>query len=1170
MRLDKIKIAGFKSFVDPTTVHITSNLTGVVGPNGCGKSNIIDAVRWVMGESSAKHLRGESMADVIFNGSSSRKPVGQAIIELIFDNSDGTLGGQYASFSEISIKRQVTRDGLSQYYLNGARCRRRDVTDIFLGTGLGPRSYSIIEQGMISRLIEAKPEELRVFFEEAAGISKYKERRRETETRIKHTRENLDRLNDLRDEIDKQLQHLQRQANTAEKYKTFKEEERQRKAELLALRLRDLDKDAIAQQKKIQERETALEGARAAQQSIETAMEKDREQHIEATDAFNLVQTRFYGLGSDIARDEQAIQHAREIRTKQKSDLEQLENSCNEMQQHITLDEKHIADLSQQLETLSPQLEKAKIESNQSRESLSSADEVMHQWQQDWDEFNQKASQPSEAAQVQRARIEHIEKQVVQGQQRLERTQAQLNEINLGQFSSQISTLEENEQQKMLGMNAAQSKLENTREQIIQLRQQNQDKAQEVSDLRGDIQNHQGRLSSLKELQRAALGQSDNKVMQWLAEHDLGDAPRLVQKLQVEKGWETAVETVMGLNLEAVCIDDFNTIPDLLNRLENGAVAFFDTRSSKAGHAKNSNINSLLEYVSSPWPLDALMSGVYAASDLGEALAYRDRLESHESIVTRDGVWIGPSWVRLIRARDEKSGVIAREQEIKTLSDEIETLQTDFNEKQTQLEAEKRRQAEFEESRELLQQEVNQIHREHTEAKSQSSAMKSRLEQLSLRHQNLQSEQQEIDKSLLHEGDELKQARTLLNSSLESIEAFSREREALVAKRESLKAQLDAARQEARKYQDEVHQLDLQCQSKTGLLKSTEQNLTRMQSQIKGLDEQRQELASSLEEGLEPVQSLEKGLEVLLSERVLVETELKHARKQLEDIDASMRQHEKDRHAKEQNVQEMRSQLEQARMVWQEFNIRAKTLKEQLDQTGFALNDLLQTLEQDATEALWQEQVNKLETRIQRLGPINLAAIDEFAEQTERKEYLDSQYLDITTALETLENAIRKIDKETRTRFKETFDKVNTGLQRLFPRVFGGGHAYLELTGDDLLDSGVSVMARPPGKRNSSIHLLSGGEKALTAVALVFAIFELNPAPFCMLDEVDAPLDDANVGRFCELVKEMSETIQFIFITHNKVTMAMSNQLSGVTMHEPGVSRMVAVDVDEAVKLAAM
>jgi len=1169
MRLDKIKVSGFKSFVDPTTVHITSNLTGVVGPNGCGKSNIIDAVRWVMGESSAKHLRGESMADVIFNGSTGRKPVGQANVELVFDNADGSLGGQYATFSEISIKRQVTRDGLSQYYLNGAKCRRRDVTDIFLGTGLGPRSYSIIEQGMISRLIESKPEELRVFFEEAAGISKYKERRRETENRIKHTKENLDRLNDLREELDKQLQHLNRQAKTAEKYKSFKDEERLRKAELLGLRLASLDQEASAQQKIIQERETALEAARAEQQSIETRLEKERDEHIGATDNFNQVQSRFYAVGSDIARDEQAIQHAREMRGKQQSDLEILEGNRKEIQSHIELDEKQIAELKQLLAELMPALEKARAENNKAQDALGSADELMHQWQQEWDEFNQKASAPSEEAQVERTRIEHLERQIVQSQQRLERTQSQLTEVDPDQFNQQISDHEKLEQEKSVELKGVQLQLDNTKEQIVQIRERNQEQTQSVNDMRGKLQHAQGRLSSLEALQQAALGQSDKKVMRWLEEHNLKDAPRLVQKLDVEKGWEVAVETVMGLNLEAVCVDNFTSIAEMLGQLSEGSLALFD-KTANEELSDASGATPLTRYVKAPWSLNSLLDGVFAANSLTDAMNLLGQLKSYESVITPEGVWLGQSWVRVIRKQDDKSGVIEREQEIKTLTSDIETLQQQLSEKETGLEASRSSQRKFEESRESFQQSVNQVHREHAQVQSQLNSMRSRLEQVTRRHQNLMSEVDEIKKQLEQDGQTLKAARTRLNAAVESINVFSLERDSLSSKRDALKQQLDAARQEARKYQDEVHRLELQQQSMTNQLSATESNLARMSQQIESLDGQYQELKEGLANGLDPIKDMEKNLEIMLAERIKVEAELASARKKLEEIDASMRHNEKQRHEAEQKLQEVRSELEQDRMVWQEFNIRANTLKEQLDGTGFKLQALLETLDESATEADWQEQVEVLERKIQRLGPINLAAIDEFAEQSERKQYLDLQYNDVTEALDTLENAIRKIDKETRTRFKETFDKVNTGLQRLFPRVFGGGHAYLELTGEDLLDSGVSVMARPPGKRNSSIHLLSGGEKALTAVALVFAIFELNPAPFCMLDEVDAPLDDANVGRFCELVKEMSNNVQFIFITHNKVTMAMSNQLSGVTMHEPGVSRMVSVDVDEAVKLAAM
>jgi chromosome segregation protein len=566
----------------------------------------------------------------------------------------------------------------------------------------------------------------------------------------------------------------------------------------------------------------------------------------------------------------------------------------------------------------------------------------------------------------------------------------------------------------------------------------------------------------------------------------------------------------------------------------------------------------------------SMLDNVFAVDNLQDALAMRSRLQANESVITADGIWIGPQWLRVARDANEKAGVIERENEIKQLRSQEEELASMVEQKQLSLDEGRALVQTLEENRENLQQEVNQAHRQHAQAQSQLNAIRSRAQQIRNRHENLQREANELNEQLDKDGVALKESRSRLNESLESIESLGKVREELVGKRDELRQVLDEIRMRARQDRDEMHRINMQSQSMSNQLTSTQQNLERMQKQMETLQKSREDIQESLSGSETPLKEMEERLASLLEDRVKVEVELTEARSKLEEIDEAMRQHEQDRIAAEQNVQDVRSSLEQARMGWQEFNIRAKTLQEQLAQTGFEFKTLLEELPEEAAIDTWKESVEKMERRIQRLGPINLAAIEEFAEQTERKKYLDEQFTDVTEALETLENAIRKIDKETRTRFKETFDRVNNGLKEKFPRVFGGGHAYLELTGEDLLDAGVSVMARPPGKRNSSIHLLSGGEKALTAVALVFAIFELNPAPFCMLDEVDAPLDDANVGRFCELVKEMSEAVQFIFITHNKVTMAMANQLAGVTMHEPGVSRMVAVDVDEAVKLAAM
>jgi len=1171
MRLDRIKIAGFKSFVDPTTIHLTSNLMGVVGPNGCGKSNIIDAVRWVMGESSAKHLRGESMADVIFNGSSGRKPVGHATIELIFDNTDGTLAGQFAKYNEVSIKRQVSRDGQSQYYLNNTRCRRKDVTDIFLGTGLGPRSYSIIEQGMISRLIEAKPEELRVFLEEAAGISKYKERRRETETRIRHTRDNLSRLNDLIEEIDKQIEKLDRQAKVAEKYKTCKTGERRLQAELLVLRLRRQELESESHVRQTQERETALEAAKAGQQSVETALEKDREQHIELTDQFNVVQGRFYAIGGEIARLEQSIQHNKELRHRQESDLKDAEHHTHELAEHIQADQQTQQRLTSELESLQPQAAQAAEADQKAQQRLTDADQAMQTWHQQWDAFTGRASEVSETAQVEKTRIEHMERTVVQIQGQMERQQDELRHLSESDLQGKISETEQREQEQAAQQQTLQSGLQELNQQLDALRAQHRQRADLLNETQTAQQTSKGRLTSLQALQQAALGKADDRLNKWLQEQGLWETPRLAQSLEVEPGWERALETVLGLNLEALCVNGLDAVMDVLSGLHDGALAVFDTAAEVTTPASaNTDKQSLADRVQAPWDLTSLLNGIYIAESIEQALAMRAGLSAGESIILKDGMWLGCNWLRIASGDEQTSGVLEREQEIKQLSEQVTAREAELVTLTEAQQADREKIRAEEDLREQSQAQLNESHRQHAQSKAELDNLRLRSEQQKQRAEKLQNELEEQERQLQQEGGTLKAARHQLNVAVEQINTFANERDELNSQRSTLQTSLDEARLAARQAGEQAHQTSLDLQTRTSQQESIRQNLVRMESQLETLASRQREIQTALESGMDPIQVMQTELEKNLAQRVEVETELANARKHLEEVDEAVRQHEQQRSETEQQVQAIREQLEQERLQLREYEVRLATLQEQLDETGFDKTELLQELDEQATVDAWEEQVEQMARRIQRLGSINLAAIDEFAEQTERKLYLDSQHADITEALTTLENAIHKIDRETRTRFKETFDKVNSGLKEKFPRVFGGGHAYLELTGEDMLDTGVTVMARPPGKRNSTIHMLSGGEKALTAVALVFSIFDLNPAPFCLLDEVDAPLDDANVARFCELVKTMSDQVQFLFITHNKVTMAMANQLMGVTMHEPGVSRLVSVDVDEAVELAAV
>lgn len=1178
MRLSKIKLAGFKSFVDPTHIQLNSNLVGIVGPNGCGKSNIIDAIRWVMGESSAKHLRGDSMADVIFNGSTARKPVGQASIELLFDNTDGTLGGQYAQYNEIAVKRIVSRDGTSTYHLNGSKCRRRDITDIFLGTGLGPRSYAIIEQGMISRLIDAKPEELRVYIEEAAGISKYKERRRETENRIKHTRENLDRLNDVLEEVSKQISHLQRQANTAEKFKTLKQEERLLKAQLLALKWQALDEKTREQEGEIKERDTLFESQVADQRSIEAEIEKQRESHVTATDSFNEVQERFYSVGADISRVEQSIQHTRDRRQQQQQDLGDVERGLTESKSHLDMDQRQIEDYKALLIELEPQLEKASEAEHISGAAYSDAEQTMSHWQQGWESFNQQSAEHAQNAEVMRTRIQHLEENIIQLKQRCERLDEEQEQIkpaplleDIGAARNIITKIEEktNDYKDVLnkclaGINEHRDSINTTESQLDEARKQ--------------LQSAQGRKSSLDALQQAALGQNQSAATEWLEKRNLQGAKRLAKSIQVQAGWEQAVECVLGFNLEAVCVDNLVPLTESLGSLEKGSLSFFDssiptmptTQDATEGQPSKHNARLLTSMVNSDMNLDGLLAGIYVADNVQDALALRDQLAATESVVTPEGIWLSRSWLRITRAEDAKAGVLQREQELKLLQERIRSLTGNESELETKLEQSRTALKNQEESREKIQQDLDRLNLQRSEVNSDLSAKQARLEQMNTRVTSIKLEVLELKQKVTEDENNLSGQRGELGQTIEKMDVLAKEREELVAERDQFQSELEKTRNQARHDRESAHEIALKIQSTRTGLESTQQSLERIQKQFDQFAERRDSLQESIKECESPLQSMNDDLETMLAQRKIVETELNGARKKVEDIDHLLRELTDKRNAIEKIVEETRSDLDESRLACQEIRVRTQTLKEQLDETDFELEALQREMPEEANVSDWERQTEKMGARIQRLGAINLAAIDEFQEQSERKNYLDAQLADLTEALETLENAIHKIDKETRERFKDTFEQINTSFKARFPKLFGGGQAYLDLTGEDLLDTGVAVMARPPGKRNSTIHLLSGGEKALTAIALVFAIFELNPAPFCLLDEVDAPLDDANVQRFCNVVKEMSEAVQFLFITHNKITMEIAKQLNGVTMQEAGVSRMVAVDVDEAVEMAAM
>ncbi len=1164
MRLKSIKLSGFKSFVDPTTVNFPSNMCAVVGPNGCGKSNVIDAVRWVMGESSAKNLRGESMTDVIFNGSVNRQPVGQASIELVFDNSDGGVGGEYASYAEISIKRLVTREAQSEYFLNGTRCRRRDITDIFLGTGLGPRSYAIIEQGMISRLIESKPEDLRVFIEEAAGISKYKERRKETESRMRRTLENLERLTDLRDELGRQLQHLQRQAQAAEKYTEFKGEERTLQAQLQALQWRALDTEARAAGHSIGELEVKLEAVHAEHQQVDTAIEQHRVDHTERTDAFNQVQASYYSLGAEVARLEQTLKHQQERGRQLREDLRQTEASLAESESHLGEDRNRLGGWEAELATLAPELELLQAVEETSAEALLQAEDAMHNWQQRWDEFNQHAAEPRQQAEVQQSRIRHVEQVLQRIQGRIRQLEEEQRSLVPGPAEEEVVLLGEQLAELEMVMAEHEARGDALVDQLSATRDRSSTLSADLNQARSTLQQKRGRQASLEALQQAAMDDGDASVGAWLQARQLADKPRLLEQIQVDDGWQMAVETVLGDYLQAVCVDEIGSLGSSLEQLEQGRVALLE-----AGPAVQAPVEYLGSRVHCGGRASALLAGVRAADDLNQALAQRSLLAPHESVITRDGIWLGPNWLRVTRLGEQRGGVIQRQQELEALAAEIDSLQAREQALESELSACQEAQRNQEAQRQEQQRELQAATRQHAEHSATLSAHRAKVEQINARRERLNSDLAEAREQFRHEQEAIAEARQLLAAAIERMEADSQQREALLSVRDETRSTLDAARQKARHDKDAAHQAAMRHQSLQTQLEAMRAAIERTNSQVAQLRTRRETLAGSLDETDAPLDDLKLELEQQLELRLRSEGELSAARQAVAEVEHLLREKEQQRAAIEHRAESVRNELERHRIAGQTLQVQRENILKQLVANGHEVEQVLQALPEEADEAEWQRSLERVANRIARLGPINLAAIDEYTQQSERKSYLDLQNEDLETALETLQSAIRKIDKETRNRFRDTFDRVNNGLQELFPRVFGGGSAYLEMTGDDLLDTGISIMARPPGKKNSTIHLLSGGEKALTAIALVFSIFQLNPAPFCMLDEVDAPLDDANVARYARMVKEMSETVQFIYITHNKISMELADQLMGVTMHEPGVSRLVSVDVEEAAELAA-
>jgi len=1167
MKLEKIKLSGFKSFVDPTTVPIKGNLVSIVGPNGCGKSNIIDAVRWVMGESSAKHLRGGNMADVIFNGSSGRKAVGTASVELVFDNSEGKAGGEYAQYSNIAIKRQVSRDGKSVYQFNGTKCRRKDITDLFLGTGLGARSYAIIEQGTISRLVESKPDELRIHIEEAAGVTKYKERRNETQIRIRHSRENLERLDDVRDEVEKQLKNLHKQSEKAKKYTDLKAQERHYKLELLAMRWQSHQVSYQQLDDKLQAAASTHNDLFIQRKALQEALESSREQHKSHTLKIEKQQEGFYKFATEISSLEQLIKHNEQSYDEAKLESERLQVQNQQLQETLTEDVMQLKEHKMLQEETEEAVFVADERVEEAQAVQQEAQEQRLAWQQEWEAYKNQTASYREQAEVKRMQVAQLENQNFQLHSRLQRLQGEQEELNeqslhdeIEQLDQDINTIEAQRKQLQLSMDAEQISIKELRQEIKQ-------QHDILHQYRSEFQTIKGKVTSLELLQQHAMGKDKQKLSHWLDRMALADNQRLAEFIDVESGWDNAVETVLGSYLEAVCIDSADQLIHELASLSDQSLSLFEMQTE----TQESSINGLvrlLDKIKTPWNLQGLLSSIYCADNSEQARAIVEKLKHYESVITPEGTWMGYGWIKVIGETDAKTGVLQREKDLRLLKEEQLSLQAQVVVSEEQLESAETFLKTAEQQRESLQTQDNECSRELSLKTAEFSAHSARTEEQQQRLQQVNAEMDDINTQLLENTETCEEAGMIKEQAEMALEGLEDAQYQLEQKNDLLQTALEQSNKQLNDCRQQHHAL----QAKIASLKSsavlTEKQIQRIKTQIEQGQERINVLNSKIQKTSEPMGDKREELLDLLEQKAELEIALSANREQHGELEEKITQYAEQFSVLQQGVEQKKELLDNTRFEQQESRIRQQTVKEQLQEFNVNVEDVIKAISEQANEAQWKLKADELAAAISRLGSINLTAIDEYKTQKQRMDFLNTQHADLIAALAILEEAIIKIDNESRQRFKQTFDKINTGLQEKFPKLFGGGRAYLSLTDDDLLESGVNIIAQPPGKRNSSVHLLSGGEKALTAVALVFSIFELNPAPFCLLDEVDAPLDEANVRRFSEMVKEMSESVQFLYISHNKVTMEIAHQLAGVTMKEPGVSRMVAVDIQEAVKMA--
>ena len=1174
MRLSKLKLAGFKTFVDPTTVLAPGNLVGVVGPNGCGKSNIIDAVRWVLGETRASALRGESMQDVIFNGSTTRKPVSRASVELVFDNADGKASGQWSRYAEISVKRVLDRSGESSYFINNVHVRRKDVIDLFLGTGLGPRAYAIIEQGMISRIIEARPEEIRGFLEEAAGVTKYRERRRETEGRLCDARDNLTRLDDIRTELGERIEHLEAQARVAARYRALSQTLAQRQQLLWLLKREQARNELDGHRTELASLSSQLEQGSARLQALETAVEQARDAHFASAEATHQAQSDLYAATGEVRRLEAELRHLEESRNRIEKRILELDTEevhwssrhqalLNDQERWVALEENaklRVERCEARHDEVSERLPEAETARQVAETTVNAARRELGQTEQ------QLRVEETRRASAMRA-LDALE----QRKRRLQSESAQIegpDEVALARCQARVESLED-------GLQERQASLERTQQGLPEAQAGLKKALDEERAVQRRSTEHRARRDALAQLQ--ARVQSQGKLGDWLKRHQLDGLQPLWRGLRVAAGWEVAVEAVLRERLGALTGDVEPAIaavfeqtpPESLAILLPGDISAFGSTNEQvptpAGMTPLMShvqvLDDTIEAAVGSW-----LGAVYVVDTLSSWVGRRDALPPGISLVSRDGQILTHSALIHYSPDNRTHGVIERQREIDALDVLLATLDQEAEQAHDRLQAAEDRVAALSEElaalRRVVQAEQQALHAEQVELLKLGQAMQ-RAEE---RREQIGRDLKDLAVQLATETDHLTRAETeharcveladLQRQRHESAQEVFDERDRALKTLRALESASGRELQEARFAEREC----------AGKLEDVARNLLLAEEQLQRIVQERGARDRELEatDSHRSADALQEAL-VLSTSR---EQALAACRDAQEQAAASLKSLEESRLRCEQEAAPQRNRVGELRLAAQASELAVAQFEERLRESEADEAVLLPLLDDTVREASLQREVARLGREIDELGQVNLAALDELRTAQERKSYLDAQNDDLSRAIDTLEDAIRRIDRETREQLQETYDTVNGQFGLLFPQLFGGGQARLVLTGEEILDAGIQIVAQPPGKKNASIHLLSGGEKALTAIALVFSMFQLNPAPFCMLDEVDAPLDDANTERYCQMVRRMSSQTQFIFISHSKVTMEIAQQLIGVTMQEQGVSRVVEVDIEEALRMA--